>query len=210
MGAGETAILNTGSLALYAVDISSDGSEILAISHMGTDLAGWFWSVPLPTGTPRQLGNITGKNGAWSRDGQWLVYVRGSDVYLARHDGSDSRKLVTVAGQTQSPAFSVDGDRIRFTVRDVSANASSLWEVKRDGSDLHRFFRHGARVSLAAANGATTVVIIVFRVGGGNIWASREIMGPLANGKPTPFQLTTGPLTYYSPAPSPVGSASTW
>src|SRR5579871_3146542 len=47
-GAGETAILNTTPQALYVVDISSDGSEILAISHMGTDLAGGFWSLQLP------------------------------------------------------------------------------------------------------------------------------------------------------------------
>ncbi len=205
VGAGETAILNTGPLALYAVDISSDGSEILAISHMGTDLAGWFWSVPLPTGTPRQLGNITGKNGAWSRDGQWLVYVRGSDVYLARHDGSDSRKLVTVAGQTQSPAFSVDGDRIRFTVRDVSANASSLWEVKRNGSGLHRLFPEWGESQACCGRWSHDGRYYVFKVGGGDIWASREIAGPLTHGKPTPFQLTTGPLAYSAPAPSPDG-----
>jgi Tol biopolymer transport system component len=205
VGAGETAFLNTSPLALYAVDISSDGSEILAISHMGTDLSGWFWSVPLPTGTPRQLGNITGKNGAWSRDGQWLVYVRGSDIYLARHDGSDSRKLVSVAGQTQSPAFSVDGDRIRFTVRDVSANASSLWEIKRDGSGLHQLFPGWGESQACCGKWSHDGRYFVFKVGAGDIWASREITGILAHGQPTPFQLTTGPLAYSAPTPSPDG-----
>ena len=77
-GAGETAILNTGPQALYVVDISSDGSEILAISHMGTDLAGWFWSLPLPTGTPRQLGDIREKtaHGRETGNGWCMCAVR--------------------------------------------------------------------------------------------------------------------------------------
>jgi eukaryotic-like serine/threonine-protein kinase len=205
VGAGETAILNTSSLSPYVVDISSDGAEILAISHMGTDLAGWFWSVPLPTGTPRQLDNITGKNGAWSRDGQWLVYVRGSDVYLARGDGSESRKLVSVAGQTQSPAFSPDAERIRFTIRDISANAMSLWEVKRDGTDLHRLFPSWGESQACCGKWSHDGRYYVFRVGVGDIWASKESTGLLEHGKQTPFQLTTGPLAYSSPTPSPDG-----
>ncbi len=176
-GAGETAILNTGPLALYAVDISSDGSEILAVNHMGTDLTGSFWSVPLPTGTPRQLDNITGKSGAWSRDGQWLVYVRGSDVYLARRDGSDSRKLVSVAGQTLSPAFSPDGERIRFTIRDISANAMSLWEVKRDGTDLHRLFPGWGESQSCCGKWSHDGSYYIFRVGAGDVWASKRPQG---------------------------------
>ena len=205
LGGGETAILNTAPLALYAADISSDGSEILAISHTGSELAGSFWSVPLPTGTPRQLDSVAGRNGAWSQDGQSLVYVRGSDLYLARHDGSDSHKLVSVAGQAQFPAFSPDGNRIRFTNRDITANASSLWEVKRDGTGLHPLFPDWGESQACCGKWSHDGRYYVFKVGAGEIWASREISGLLEHGKARPFLLTTGPLAYSAPTPSPDG-----
>lgn len=205
VGGGETAILNTAPLALYAADISSDGSEILAINHTGSELAGSFWSVPLPTGTSRQLNGVAGRNGAWSQDGQWLVYVRGSDLYLARHDGSDSHKLVSVAGQAQFPAFSPDGNRIRFTTRDITANASSLWEVRRDGTGLHPLFPGWGENQACCGKWSHDGRYFIFRVGAGDIWASRERTGFLDHGKLTPFQLSTGPLTYYAPTPSPDG-----
>jgi eukaryotic-like serine/threonine-protein kinase len=195
---GETAILNTPAIALYVADISGDGSEILAVNHIGSDLAGSFWTVPLPAGTPRQLDNITGRNGAWSPDGQSLVYVRGSDIYLAHRDGSNSRKLATIDGQALSPAFSPDGSRIRFTKREASVNATSLWEVQRDGGGLHQLFPGWGESQACCGKWSRDGRYYVFRVGAGDIWASRETEG-------TPFQLTTGPLSYLAPTPSPDG-----
>ncbi len=202
---GETAILKTPPVALYVADISSDGSEILAIGHTATELAGSFWAVPLPTGTARQLGNVTGRHGAWSRDGRSLVYVRGSDVFLAGHDGSDSRKLVTIDGQALAPAFSPDGSRIRFTKREAAANAMSLWEVRRDGTGLHRLFAGWNETQVCCGTWSLNGRYFIFKVGAGDVWASREEAGIFESGSAKPFQLSTGPLIYSSPTPSPDG-----
>ena len=63
--------------------------------------------------------------GKWSPDGRQLVFTKGEgkDVYLAKADGTDARKLFTVADgftplslMVQFLQFSPDSTRIRFYV----------------------------------------------------------------------------------------------
>lgn len=199
---GETATLNTPSGPYYVADISSDGAELLTISHTGTEPAGSMWAMPLPAGTPRQLNGVKGKTGAWSRDGHWLTYVQGADLNLAAHDGSNSRKLTTINGQALAPAFSPDGSRIRFTKRETNANATSLWEIRRDGTGLHQLFPGWEETQACCGKWTADGRFFVFMVGGGKIWAAREPGSVLDHSSTAPFQLTSGPLNYFSPTPS--------
>jgi Tol biopolymer transport system component len=59
------------------------------------------------------------------------------DVYLAKWDGTQPHKLVTVAGYPFAPTFSPDANHLRFSVRAQDAVSFSLWEVAVDGTGLH-------------------------------------------------------------------------
>jgi len=128
-------------------DISPDHSQLLVTSQAEDGLSlnnAPIWTVPLPAGSPRRLGNafvngfgFDAHNTRWSPDGEQLVFVKGSEIWVARADGSRATRVMTLQGQPLTPAFSPDGKRIRFTLADAVAHTAALWEVRTDGSALH-------------------------------------------------------------------------
>jgi eukaryotic-like serine/threonine-protein kinase len=127
--------------AAAVFDISADRSQLLALSggEFGQDAL--LWALPLPAGPPRRLGDmkVNWSGAKWSPDAKWLVFTRGTELWVAKADGSDPRKISSPEpGSPVRPAFSPDSKRIRFSVVDQGAQTSSLWEVGRDGSDLHQ------------------------------------------------------------------------
>jgi eukaryotic-like serine/threonine-protein kinase len=203
---GEAAAVSTPLLNANPIDISPDHSQLLAGSFVGTEAEAPFWVVPLPAGSPRRLADITAHDGAFSPDGQHVLFANGKSLFLAKSDGSEPRKLLSAPGVPFSPRFSPDGARIRFTVSDPQHNASSLWEAKVDGSGLHtvlpdwsgqnaesngQWTPDGAYYLFTHAEGTTT-----------NIWALPEHYGFFRKGSPRPLQLTTGPLAYDHALPS--------
>src|SRR6516162_3948872 len=79
-----------------------------------------LWILPLPAGTPRRLGDAVGHGASWSLDQQHIAYARGTDLYVAKSDGADARKLATVPGVLSWPRWSPNGKSVRFTVADPS------------------------------------------------------------------------------------------
>jgi serine/threonine protein kinase len=138
---GESSEIPTPFHNVYLADISPDRSQLLVASFEGTHLDAPLWALPLPTGSPRRLGQVLATGGAaWSPDGQQLIYSRNSDLYLAGADGGNPRVLVSVPGFRGALGdlhFSPDGSRIRFTAYEADRFASSLWEVSPNGSNLH-------------------------------------------------------------------------
>src|SRR5260370_14245215 len=134
---GETGIIPTAFTSIQANDVSADGSELLVRDFVATDLEDPFWILPLHTGTRRRLRGVVGHSAAWSLDGRQLVYANGSDLYIAGHDGSAPRKLVSLPDGASNLTFSPDGGQIRFTVGERFTGNSSLWEVRADGAGLH-------------------------------------------------------------------------
>jgi predicted Ser/Thr protein kinase len=121
-------------------DISADHSQLLIGSGGENGLNTLLWTFPLPTGSPRRLGSITvdARYGVkWSPDGQSLVFSKGSELWMANGDGSHPARILTVQGRPGYPVFSPDGKRIRFTQIDDASHTYALWEVRRDGSNLH-------------------------------------------------------------------------
>src|SRR5438477_10466703 len=113
----------------------------------------------------------------WSADGHELIYANGHDLYSAKTDGSQPRKLLTASGFPFGTRFSPDGRSIRFTVRDAT-NDISLWEATTDGTGLHQVFP-GWTNPPTAGNGQWTAdgAYYIFTHGdssGFNIWAVPE------------------------------------
>ncbi len=88
----------------------------------------------MPAGTAHLLGDISARDASWSPDGDGLC--PGIDLYRAKSDGSESKRLVTLPGLGWQPRWSADGQRLRLTVFDVKTSTSTLWEVARDGTGL--------------------------------------------------------------------------
>jgi hypothetical protein len=63
--------------------------------------------------------------------------VRGHDLYVARSDGTESKKLMSVPGFSFWPRWSPNGSHLRISVADPKTWSYSLWEIQADGSDPH-------------------------------------------------------------------------
>ena len=98
-----------------------------------------IYILPLPAGLPRRVGDILAHDASWSPNEQQIVYARGTELYLAKPDGGESRRLVTLAGPASWPRWSPDGRVLRFTREDSKTGSQSLWEVASDGTGLRPF-----------------------------------------------------------------------
>lgn len=112
---GDTADFSSPVPNAWMLDISRDRSQLLAASGCRAGSGCSVWALPLPAGSPRQLENVSSPFAKWSPDGQQLVFTAGPELWLAKADGSDAKKVASVDGDPFGPAFSPDGKRIRFT-----------------------------------------------------------------------------------------------
>ncbi|GAC1617477.1 MAG: hypothetical protein PVS2B2_14220 [Candidatus Acidiferrum sp.] len=207
---GETGIIPTAFTNILPEDISADHSELLAGDWIGTAPEGPYWIVPLPTGARRRLGDVIGHSAAWSPDGRQLIYANGSDLFIANHDGTAARKLLSLPDSAQDLTFSPDGNRIRFALGAPFTGNMSLWEARADGTGLHALlpgWNNPARECCGkwTSDGRFFVFVSTTRRGT-NIWALPEPHGFLGKRPHVPLQLTTGPLSFSSVLPSRDGS----
>ena len=192
--------------------ISPDYSAILATAT-DADAEDALWSIPLPSGAPRRLAGLSGRNATWAPDGQHILFVKESSLYLANADGAQAHELVSVSGALFYPRFSPDGKRIRFSVNDTGQSFSSIWEIKSDGSGLHALFP-GWHKPAAECCGTWTADgrYYIFQVAQSrpanvtNLWALAEPVGRWER-KPSDqaVQLTDGPTSFANAVPDPNG-----
>src|SRR6202035_594167 len=186
--------------------VSPDEAPLLVADEVGqTAFSGSLWGVPVLGGSPRRLGEAAGRDAAWSPDGQMMVYANGNDLFLARNDGTEPKKLVSAPDQAFDPAWSPDGTVIRFRVGGGLAARGALWEVSVNGTNLHPLLP-GWRTPPSECCGKWTAdgKYFVFQ-SAGNIWALAEKGNWFGKASGQPFQLTSGPITFSSPVPSKDG-----
>ena len=206
---GETSAIPTPVPDMAIDDISGDHSQLMVGTMTSTGSRETpLWAVPLPAGSPRRLGNILANDGGWSRDGRQMVFIKGSDLYLANADGAAPHLLVSAPGSPYAARFSPNGSRIRFSLQDQS-NTNSLWEVGTDGSDLHQLFK-GWHSSPNECCGRWTedgrYYVFEDNAGqGGNIFVLPESTSIFRRASHTPVQLTTGPVLYSTAVPDVSG-----
>jgi len=205
---GDTVPMQTSIPGPVISDISPDGSELLVASCVAAlyqqDCP--LWILPLVGGSPRPLGDVRAADGAWSRDGLEIAYVVGNILYTIKVDGTERREIVRLpAGAVLSwPRWSPDGTRLRFSV-EAQDKGTSLWEVSPEGKNLHQLFLGWNKPpSECCGNWTPDGRYFVFQSSQGgttNIWTIREGTSFSRAGQ-QPIQLTTGPMSTYSPQPS--------
>jgi eukaryotic-like serine/threonine-protein kinase len=187
-------------------DITPDDADLLALVPT-PDLRSTLWRVPVLGGSPRRLGDLVVDFARDTPDGQGLLYVNGSDIYLANADGTASRKLVSVAGYPFALAYSPDEKLLRFSVTALNSNRSSLWEAGANGSSPRRFlpnWNSGGNECCGSWTPDGKYFVFQATVGGNNnIWAVRQ--GGLFGRSGEPVQLTTGPMENDAPVPGKDG-----
>src|SRR5437667_8291219 len=190
----------------FIADVSSDGSELLALPAGPGD--GSFFSLPLPAGSPRRLGDIIGHDAAWAPNGR-LLFAKDNDLYLAEHDGTAQRKLVTAPDRPGHLQFSPDGTRFRFNVFNSISSTQTIWEANADGSSMHPLLPGWNNPPNECCGSWTPdghyYVFQALRDGASNIWVLPEHFSLLRKASNQPVQLTTGPLSFNTPVPSKDG-----
>ena len=119
------------------LSVSPDGSTLLVADEVGqrhsmVRLSVLCWAVCA------EVGDIDTPFAEFAPDGQTIAYVSGNDLFLAKSDGSQSRKLVSLSDAVFDPVWSPDAKSIRFRLgggfnSGGSLSGSSLWEVGADG-----------------------------------------------------------------------------
>jgi serine/threonine protein kinase/Tol biopolymer transport system component len=187
-------------------DISADRTHLLITTFDSNNAP--FWNLPLPAGAPRRIGDIEGGWASWAPDGKHLIFSRDSGLYIASANGSDAKKIVSGAqGNLGQLRFSPDGSRIRFTVFNREAETETLWEVRADGSDLHRLlpgWRNPPNECCGqwTPDGRYYVFESAAGHGAHDIFAIRESQRLFSTSTSRPIRLTFGPLRFEGPVVS--------
>src|SRR5262249_34463881 len=110
---GETSVIPTTIKSIELAGISPDNSQLLITTGAPTgDLETPYWSLPLPAGSPRRVGDIVAVDLRWSADGQQIAFSKDSALHLAKGDGTGSRRLVSTESPPDNLVFAPDGKRI--------------------------------------------------------------------------------------------------
>ena len=201
---GETVPVSVPLQEPRIADISPGHSRLL-VSTLNRSL----WVLPVPGGAPHRVGDLVAEEATWYPDGKRILYARGSDLFTANDDGTESRKLASVPGIPTWPRWAPDGSRLRFTLYDSKTNSNALWEVLANGTNAHALLP-GWNSPAAECCGSWTpdgkyFVFQARREALTGTYAIRERVSSFLRSDGKPVQLTQGPLDTFTPIPSTDG-----
>jgi Tol biopolymer transport system component len=185
--------------SLQALDLSPDHSRLLVSTSKNGESE--LWTLPVAAGSPQRVGDLNGRDASWSADGKLLVFAKGPALYLSDSDGIQEHELYTASGSVFAPRFSPDGQRIRFTVSDTENNATSLWEVGRDGSHAHALlsdwpYKSSACCGNWTADGNFYIFQASQTVPNTNLVVTSIWALSSADPDGAPAQITSGPMSF--------------
>ncbi len=98
-------------------------------------------STPVTTGTVEYLDLDV------SPDGNWIVYRSHGpqeDLFVARSDGTEVRRLTNDVYKDRGPVWSPDGSRIAFYSNRTGSGIYEAWAIKPDGSSVQQITKSEA------------------------------------------------------------------
>ena len=150
-----------------------------------------IWSVPPLGGTQRKMIE-GGRNPNWSWDGSQLVYEKGDDVWTAKADGSEQRKLeglppIEFHLGDRMPAYSRDGSLIAF-FQNIAGPLGDIWVIPSAGG-RPRQLTSDITISSSPVWLADDRYIVYSsqRAGSTTLWKV-----PTSGGKPEPVLISPG------------------
>lgn len=194
---GETSILSTRLANAELIGLAPDGSS-LVVSNPASDRGpGALWTIPLPTGEPRRLGNMEVAQAGLFPDGR-VVFTQGSGLYIAEKDGSNTRRLLSTADQPVCPQVSPGGEQIVFLRTPLIGVRNALVGVATDGSATREILRDQPEGRVLCAVWSVDGSYLMYRVyhsGRSDIWLL-PVRSKFSLTSTKPIQLTNGPLSY--------------
>jgi DNA-binding winged helix-turn-helix (wHTH) protein/Tol biopolymer transport system component len=172
-----------------------------------------LWLLPVIGGPPRRLANVVAHDASWSPDGRRLVYARGGDLYLAKADGTEPHPLLPGNPDPKvwawCPRWSLDSNRVRFILFQMENYASAAWEVTVDGRNLHKVVLRSDSLAMQGCGDWTAdgryflfnswnSLVATVPHGASNLWGVREASGLFRKTAGEPFQITAGPMRFFS------------
>ena len=192
--------------AILVTDISPGGSELLVVQDRSDADELPLWILPVPSGSPRRVGQVVAHDASFSPDGGRIAYASGYDLFEAKTDGSGIRKIVSASESLDSPAWSTDGSHLRYRKGSSNSRGGALWEVAVDGSNPHPLFSGVGSLCCGAWTSDGRYFLFSSRKAGEEgIWAVREKTGWLQRASGKPVLLSTGPSNYICAMPSRAG-----
>jgi eukaryotic-like serine/threonine-protein kinase len=191
---------------MIPVDLSPDGSELLFVDGQGAPAKGPLHAFPVLGGSPHRVGDFVAETAAWSPDGKKLAFTNLSELFVAKADGSDPRKLLTVKGDIRHVTWTPDGRQLRFDSTETVGTVGQqlLWEAAADGRGLHRLLEGWHEPPDECCGKWTADAKYFVFQSQGQIWALPRSSSPFQS-TPQPIQLTASPLALSSPLPSKDG-----
>ena len=194
----------------YLADFSQARMEFLFTRLPDRDENPTLWVQPLPGGEARRVGDLHALDASWSADGK-SIYLSTADntVAIASSDGSQVRKLFNTDGYTFFFRVSPDGRAVRFSVRDSARDSLTLWEMRPDGSNLHRLLADWHDAADPCCGEWTPdgryFVFVARRDDVPSLWVMREIPAFWHRSDSRPVPLSQGLIRAYAPTVSPDG-----
>lgn len=179
------------------MDISPDHATYLLGRFTSRGSPSSLWLMPVQGGTPVRLANIDSGEAVWMPDGRHVLYASEHELWMVGADGTGARRFASLPGTANWLAWSPDGARLRLSIGDENGS-SALWELNRDGSQLHRVLAKNQAPGEGQCCGEWTpdgryFVFTAFINHLSNLWALREPRFALRREQNNPIQLTDWP-----------------
>jgi Tol biopolymer transport system component/tRNA A-37 threonylcarbamoyl transferase component Bud32 len=121
---------------MYLVDVSADGSKVLAWAQSMNNEAdgGWFLVGSSLGGALRRIGTLQEALpiARWSSDGKSIYFVQGQQIWVMDEDGDHARVLWKSPEPPSHLAVSPDGTQLSVTL-----SWARIWLVGSDGKNPH-------------------------------------------------------------------------